>query len=206
SVTTGVPAFDADGNVLVCNPAARTLLDLSGEVSIDSLRGSPRLSPVAALIDQARSGPLPRASRQWTVPGPAEETEQRLEAAVRPLAPASGREGGGWVVAIEDTTHAAREQKLAAWSEVARRVAHEIKNPLTPIRLSAERIAKRLQTGEPGLEEAVERGTRVIVEEVEFLKSLVDEFSRFARLPEMRPEPTDLPALARSAVRLFEGA
>jgi nitrogen fixation/metabolism regulation signal transduction histidine kinase len=110
------------------------------------------------------------------------------------------------VLAIEDTTHVAREQKLAAWSEVARRVAHEIKNPLTPIRLSAERIAKRLRAGGPDLPEAIVRGTKVIVEEVDFLKSLVDEFSRFARLPEMRPEPTDLPALARAAVRLFEGA
>lgn len=203
SVTTGVLAFDADGLVLVCNPAARSLLSLSGEVSLESIRGMPRLSPLVALVDQARAGVLAGASRQWTVPG--EEGEERLEAAVRPLAPATGGRGG-WVVAIENTTHVAREQKLAAWSEVARRVAHEIKNPLTPIRLSAERIAKRLRSGEPGLEEAVERGTRIIVEEVDFLKSLVDEFSRFARLPEMRPEPTDLPALARSAVRLFEGA
>jgi nitrogen fixation/metabolism regulation signal transduction histidine kinase len=109
-------------------------------------------------------------------------------------------------VAIEDTTHVAREQRLAAWSEVARRVAHEIKNPLTPIRLSAERIAKRWRTSEPDVGETIERGTRVIVEEVNFLKSLVDEFSRFARLPRMRQEPADLPALARSAVRLFEGA
>jgi two-component system nitrogen regulation sensor histidine kinase NtrY len=203
SVTTGVLAFDADGLVLVCNPAARSLLSLSGEVSLESIRWMPRLSPLVALIDQARAGVLAGASRQWTVPG--EEGEERLEAAVRPLAPATGGRGG-WVVAIENTTHVAREQKLAAWSEVARRVAHEIKNPLTPIRLSAERIAKRLRSGGPGLEEAVERGTRIIVEEVDFLKSLVDEFSRFARLPEMRPEPTDLPALARSAVRLFEGA
>jgi two-component system nitrogen regulation sensor histidine kinase NtrY len=89
---------------------------------------------------------------------------------------------------------------------MARRVAHEIKNPLTPIRLSAERIARRLKSGEPDLPQAIERGTRVIVEEVEVLKSLVDEFSRFARLPEMRPEPTDLVAVARSAARLFEGA
>jgi nitrogen fixation/metabolism regulation signal transduction histidine kinase len=110
------------------------------------------------------------------------------------------------VLAIEDTTHVAREQKLAAWSEVARRVAHEIKNPLTPIRLSAERIARRFSSGAPDLPQAIERGTKVIVEEVDFLKSLVDEFSRFARLPEMRPEPTDLPELARSAVRLFDGA
>ena len=100
----------------------------------------------------------------------------------------------------------AREQKLAAWSEVARRVAHEIKNPLTPIRLSAERIAKRYRAGEPDLREAIERGTKVIVEEVDYLKSLVDEFSRFARLPEMRPEPTDLPALAHSAVSPLRGS
>ena len=67
-------------------------------------------------------------------------------------------------------------------------------------------MSRRLKAGDPQLPEAIEQGTRVIVEEVNFLKSLVDEFSRFARLPEMRPEPTDLPALARSAVRLFEGA
>jgi len=204
SVTTGVLAFDAEGHVLVCNPAARSLLALSGGVSLESLRKRAELAPLAALIDQARGGALAGGSRQWTVP--AEDGERRLEAAVRRLAAASAGERGGWVVAIEDTTHVAREQKLAAWSEVARRVAHEIKNPLTPIRLSAERIAKRLRTGGPGLAEAVERGTRVIVEEVDFLKSLVDEFSRFARLPEMRPEPTDLPALTSSAVRLFEGA
>ncbi|HTD51986.1 MAG TPA: HAMP domain-containing protein, partial [Thermoanaerobaculia bacterium] len=182
SVTTGVLAFDADGQVLVCNPAARSLLSLSGDVSLESLREMTRLSPLVALIDQARAGT--GASGQWTVPG--EEGEERLEAAVRPLAPAAG-ERAGWVVAIENTTHVAREQKLAAWSEVARRVAHEIKNPLTPIRLSAERIAKRLRSGEPGLAEAVERGTQVIVEEVDFLTSLVDEFTRFARLPEMHP-------------------
>ncbi|HEY6147035.1 MAG TPA: ATP-binding protein, partial [Thermoanaerobaculia bacterium] len=74
------------------------------------------------------------------------------------------------------------------------------------IRLSAERIAKRFRAGESDVPQTIERGTRVIVEEVNFLKSLVDEFSRFARLPEMRPEPTDLPALALSAVSLFEGA
>ena len=204
SVTTGVLAFDTDGSVIVCNPAARHLLSLSGDVSLESLRRRTELSPLFALADEARSGAPPTAPRHLTLPS--EEGERRLEIALRPLAPASPQERGGWVLAIEDTTHLAREQKLAAWSEVARRVAHEIKNPLTPIRLSAERIAKRLRSGGPGLSEAIERGTQVIVEEVDFLKSLVDEFSRFARLPEMRPEPTDLPGLVRSAVRLFEGA
>jgi len=204
SVTTGVLAFDAAGSVLVCNPAARTLLSLSEDVSVESLRRRSELAPIAGLLDEARSGSLRAPLRQVTVT--TESGERRLEVALRPLAAGEAQDRGGWVLAIEDTTHLVREQKLAAWSEVARRVAHEIKNPLTPIRLSAERIAKRLRSGDPDLGQAIERGTRVIVEEVDFLKSLVDEFSRFARLPEMRPEPTDLPSLARSAVRLFEGA
>jgi two-component system, NtrC family, nitrogen regulation sensor histidine kinase NtrY len=204
SVTTGVLAFDAEGRVTVCNPAARTLLALEDDVTMETVRRRPELAPLVGLVEQARASVPSTAPREVVLHSA--EGERRLEVSLRPLSPASAGERGGWVIAIEDTTHVAREQKLAAWSEVARRVAHEIKNPLTPIRLSAERIARRLHAGGPGLPEAIDRGTRVIVEEVDFLKSLVDEFSRFARLPEMRPEPTDLPALARSAVRLFEGA
>ncbi len=204
SVTTGVVAFDADGEITLCNPAARTLLSLSEVVSAGALRARPDLAPLNALLDGARAGASPLPARELSLAG--DGSERRLEISVRPLSSASPGERGGWVLAVEDTTHMAREQKLAAWSEMARRVAHEIKNPLTPIRLSAERIARRLKYGEPDLPQAIERGTRVIVEEVDVLKSLVDEFSRFARLPEMRPEPTDLVALARSAARLFEGA
>jgi nitrogen fixation/metabolism regulation signal transduction histidine kinase len=205
SVTTGVLAFDRDGRMTVCNPAARALLFLDGDVTVETLRERAELAPLVALLEEARSGASSSAPRELTLPSA--DGERRLEIALRPLSPPpSGERRRGWVLAIEDMTHVAREQKLAAWSEVARRVAHEIKNPLTPIRLSAERIAKRQRAGGPDLREAIERGTKVIVEEVDFLKSLVDEFSRFARLPEMRPEPTDLPALARSAVRLFEGA
>ena len=204
SVTTGVVAFDPEGRVTVCNPAARNLLALEGDVTLETLRRRPELTPLAALVEQALSGARPPDSREIALHS--DGGERKLEASLRPLAAPSAGERGGWVLAIEDTTHVAREQKLAAWSEVARRVAHEIKNPLTPIRLSAERIARRLHSGGPDLPEAIDRGTRVIVEEVDYLKSLVDEFSRFARLPEMRPEPTDLPALAGSAIRLFEGA
>ncbi len=204
SVTTGVVAFDTDGRVTVCNPAARSLLALEGEVTMERFRARPELAALSALLADAGRGEFPAGPRELSLASP--EGPRRLEVALRPLAAPSAAERGGWVVAIEDTTHVAREQKLAAWSEVARRVAHEIKNPLTPIRLSAERIARRWKAGASDLDETIDRGTRVIVEEVNFLKSLVDEFSRFARLPEMRPEPTDLPALALSAVLLFEGA
>ncbi len=205
SVTTGVIAFDASGRITVANPAARSLLTLGeADVTLERLESRPELAPLVSLLAEAGSGSAPASPREMILSG--EGGERRLEIALRPLTDASGSERGGWVVAVEDSTHVAREQKLAAWSEVARRVAHEIKNPLTPIRLSAERIARRLRQGGPGLPEAIERGTKVIVEEVTFLKSLVDEFSRFARLPEMKPEPVDLPELTRSAVRLFDGA
>ena len=204
SVTTGVIAFDAGGQITICNPAARSLLGVDGEVTAASFAARSDLAPLVALLDEARAGAPAASPREIVLPS--EAGERHLEVSVRPLSPAGGDSRGGWVLAVEDTTHVAREQKLAAWNEVARRVAHEIKNPLTPIRLSAERILRRFRAGEPDLPEAIERGTRIIVEEVGFLKSLVNEFSRFARLPQMRPQPTDLPALARSAVRLFEGA
>ena len=202
SVTTGVIAFDANGLITVCNPAARALLSLDAEVTAGSFAARKDLAPLVSLLEEARSGGPASSPREFVVAGP--DGERHLEAAVRPLSAAAGEERRGWVLAVEDTTHVAREQKLAAWNEVARRVAHEIKNPLTPIRLSAERIRRRFRSNEPDVDETIERGTRVIVEEVAFLKSLVDEFSRFSRLPPMRPEPTDLPALARAAVRLFE--
>jgi two-component system nitrogen regulation sensor histidine kinase NtrY len=207
SVTTGVLAIDRDGRFTVANPAARALLSLGpAPVTLDALRARPDLAPLVAMIElaeTARPGGAPEAPSELVVSAPG--GERRLEIAMRPLS--GGTDGArGWVFAIEDTTHVARAQKLAAWSEVARRVAHEIKNPLTPIRLSAERMARRLRSGDPDLGATIERGTRVIIDEVDFLKSLVDEFSRFARFPQMRAEPTDLAALACAAVRLFEGA
>jgi nitrogen fixation/metabolism regulation signal transduction histidine kinase len=204
SVTTGVLAFDTNGRITVANPAARSLLSLGeGDMSLERLRERPELERLVSLLEDAVRGSASSA-RELILSG--DGAERRLEIALRPLSAATAGEHGGWVVAVEDTTHVAREQKLAAWSDVARRVAHEIKNPLTPIRLSAERIARRLRSGGPDLPETIERGTKVIVDEVRVLKSLVDEFSRFARLPEMKPEPVDLAGLAASAVRLFEGA
>jgi len=205
SVTTGVLAFDANGRITVANPAARSLLALGeSDMTLERLRARPELAPLVFLLEEAGEGVAKAGPRELILSG--DGAERRLEIAVRPLSAAAAGERGGWVVAVEDTTHVAREQKLAAWSEVARRVAHEIKNPLTPIRLSAERIARRLRAGGADLPETIERGTKVIVDEVRVLKSLVDEFSRFARLPEMKPEPVDLGALASSTVRLFEGA
>jgi PAS domain S-box-containing protein len=114
----------------------------------------------------------------------------------------------GWVVVIEDLTDLIQAERAAAWSEVARRMAHEIKNPLTPIQLSAQRILRnyarneRLQT-ETRFGEVVEEGTATIVREVAALQRMVEEFSRFARLPEARPALASLNDVAHDAISLY---
>ena len=94
-------------------------------------------------------------------------------------------------------------QRLAAWNEAARRIAHEIKNPLTPIRLSAERLLRKHQQRDPGIGKAIEEGVEIIVREVVTLQGMVDEFSRYARMPRPRPAPVDLERLVGDTLNLY---
>ncbi|MGH9535216.1 MAG: sensor histidine kinase, partial [Terriglobales bacterium] len=124
---------------------------------------------------------------------------------------ANGRRGGGFVLVLEDLTDVLRMQQMAAWREVARRIAHEIKNPLTPIALSAERIRRRLERdpeGAPPAADTVEvigECARTIQAEVKSLESLVGEFSAFARFPAAKPVSCDLNAVVERALRAFDG-
>jgi nitrogen fixation/metabolism regulation signal transduction histidine kinase len=93
--------------------------------------------------------------------------------------------------------------RLAAWNEAARRIAHEIKNPLTPIRLAAERMLVKQEQGDPGLGKAIEEGVEIIVREVDHLKDMVDEFSRYARMPRPRPAQVDLARLVGDTLSLY---
>jgi two-component system, NtrC family, nitrogen regulation sensor histidine kinase NtrY len=108
------------------------------------------------------------------------------------------------VLAFDDLTELLKAQRLAAWREVAQRIAHEIKNPLTPIQLSAQRLRRRLG-GERRPEEKriLEEATSTIIQEVDGLKQLVDEFSRFARMPALALKPTDLGRLLETVVVLY---
>jgi nitrogen fixation/metabolism regulation signal transduction histidine kinase len=119
----------------------------------------------------------------------------------------------GFVIVLEDTTDLLRAQKSAAWSEVARRVAHEIKNPLTPIALSADRMDRLFErfraTDEPEerkrLQVHFEQCTAMITREVENLRSLVDEFAQFARFPAAHPERANLNEVVGTALDVFDG-
>jgi two-component system nitrogen regulation sensor histidine kinase NtrY len=108
---------------------------------------------------------------------------------------------------LEDTSELLRAQKAAAWQEVARRVAHELKNPLTPIALSAERIARMLDRGalNPDSTRIVRECAAVISREVESVKMLADEFSQLSRFPSAQPIPSDLNEVVRNALEVFKG-
>ncbi|MEM0936538.1 MAG: PAS domain-containing sensor histidine kinase [Pseudomonadota bacterium] len=199
SVTAGVIGLDADGRVAFVNPAARRLLDL--DEGVDQHEGLASAVPeFAGLLARLHGsgGGLTQDEIRITRRGATETllvrlAERRSETGVLE----------GFVVAFDDVTDLVSAQRMAAWGDVARRIAHEIKNPLTPIQLSAER-AKRKFSPRLGEEdaEALEELTAVIVRQTNDLRRIVDEFSKFARMPEPERQTLDLAALVRDAVTL----
>jgi len=109
----------------------------------------------------------------------------------------------GLVVVLDDLTDLEKAQRMAAWREVARRIAHEIKNPLTPIQLSAQRLRRRYSELIDNSESTFDECTRTIVQQVELMKHLVNEFSKFARLPQVRPVPSDLPSIIEESLAIY---
>jgi two-component system nitrogen regulation sensor histidine kinase NtrY len=114
-------------------------------------------------------------------------------------------EARGLVVVLDDVSELIRAQQAMAWREVARRIAHEIKNPLTPIQLSAQRLRKKFAEGAPDAARVFDECTQTIIQEVEGLRSLVDEFSRYARMPSAHPRPGDLHAVIQQVAHLYAG-
>jgi len=111
----------------------------------------------------------------------------------------------GILVVINDITDVIKAQRTLAWQEVARRMAHEIKNPLTPIKLSTERMLRKWQSGSKDFDAVLEKSAKTIIKEVESLRSMVDEFSRFGKLPEIKREPTDIGAVLNEVSNLYKG-
>jgi two-component system nitrogen regulation sensor histidine kinase NtrY len=107
------------------------------------------------------------------------------------------------LVVFEDLTELIKAQRAAAWQEVARRIAHEIKNPLTPIQLSAERVLKKYRSKDKDLDEIMEPCIQTVIKEVKGLKRLVDEFSRFARMPEAQPVFNDIHRIIEESITLY---
>ena len=153
----------------------------------------------AGLLDRLRGG-----EREVTQDEIRLSRKGKLETLLVRMAQRRG-EGGeieGYVVAFDDVTELVSAQRMAAWGDVARRIAHEIKNPLTPIQLSAERIRRKFTPLAGDQTEALDQLTGVIVRQTNDLRRIVDEFSRFARMPEPDRKPVDLAAVLRDAAFL----
>ena len=179
------------------NSAAIRLLELDagvdGRPAVDVF-GRPISQPVNAVLDQAA-----RARTESPSPRKSPSSATGASCTRRGGDPAAGADGGyeGTVLVLDDVTPLIRAQKVAAWREVARRLAHEIKNPLTPIQLSAERMRRKLgDARRRRCRRWCRSAPTTIIGEVESLKDLVDEFSQFARMPAPRAVPTDLHAAA----------
>ncbi len=120
---------------------------------------------------------------------------------------ATGKRGGGMVLVFDDVTTLIQAQRDAAWGEVARRLAHEIKNPLTPIQLSAERLRRRyLQSMDADDAEVLDRATRTIVNQVDAMKEMVNAFSEYARVPHINLKLMDLNQLVREVLDLYRSS
>lgn len=201
SIPTGVISVSADERIERVNRA------LSGIFPREVAASAKRLEDLFVPEDLAEIRyVLKRARRTGTA---ACQLELQRPSSVLHLAVtgASLEEQRGFVLVLEDTSDLLRAQKSAAWQEVARRIAHEIKNPLTPISLCADRIARQLLRLplDTSAREILEECTGIIQQEVQTVKSLVDEFSQFSRFPSAQPLAADLNEIVESAVSVFAG-
>lgn len=206
NIPTGVISFDPEGQITRMNSTVERMFD---RADLKSVRKLTELFAPDDARDIARL--FRRAARQGVVSQQMELNLGARRAVVElTLTSIRARHGAvGSVLVLEDLTELLRAQKTAAWREVAQRLAHEIKNPLTPIQLSAERIGRLLERASNGvsgeLVATIEESAALIGREVEALKTLVDEFSHFARFPASRPVPSSLNAVVENAVRVFDG-
>ncbi|MBI1394440.1 MAG: HAMP domain-containing protein [Betaproteobacteria bacterium] len=208
NLSAGVIALDEQRRPQSANPSASRILGVDfgrlGGLPLERWADvEPRLTAVAeplrAALDATTAG-----VRETEIVFPGEHGDLTLLVKVSEISQPTGSE---YVVVFDDITKLLRAQRQAAWGEVARRLAHEIKNPLTPIQLSAERLQHRLQEKlAPPEADMLGRLTRTIVNQVAALKGMVDAFSRYARSPEADLRPLDLGQLTREVMGLYESS
>ena len=205
SIPTGVISLTADGSIRRVNRALHGLFPedrIEQARHLDDLFCPEDSTEIRYLMKRAQRTGL--AASQFDLES--DGHTRHLAATVSAL-PAARQSAPGFVLVLEDTSELLRAQKAAAWHEVARRIAHELKNPLTPIALSAQRIARLLDRGgfPPDSQRILRECAATISREVESVKDLADEFSQFSRFPAAQPVPTDLNTIVRNALDVFAG-
>jgi two-component system nitrogen regulation sensor histidine kinase NtrY len=203
SIPTGVISLSADGRIQRVNRALHGLFPedrIARAVRLADLFPADDVTEIEYLMKRARRTGL--AASQIDLESPRQVFHLAVTVSALPARPPATT---GFVVLLEDTSELLRAQKAAAWHEVARRIAHELKNPLTPIALSAERIARLLDRGVPtaDTQRIIRDCAATISREVESVKNLADEFSQFSRFPAAQPMACDLNEIVHNALDVF---
>ena len=205
NITAGIISLNKSGELSTINPAGIKMLKLDGRnligVNYRKVFSAPHLQEVREIIKKVRKSHEPFMEIELTL-----SVDQRKSTFSFSLITLKDKEQKylGLVIVLDELTELLQAQKMAAWRDVAQRLAHEIKNPLTPIQLSAERIKKKYtKKGEDG--KIIDECTRTIIQEANTLKALVDEFSQFARMPEPKPVLCDLHHIIEDTLLLYEG-
>lgn len=200
NVAAGVISLDGEGRIFTCNGAALAMLRAREEDVLGR-------RPAEVFTDPERAKLLPLFDAATPHPGQlrlALGGEWRIfEAKVTTIRDTTGRQHAR-VVVLEDLSELIQAQQLAVWNEAAKRIAHEINNPITPIRLSAERLLRRYAQGDADFGRTLAEGVDTIVRGVGTIKAMVDEFAQYARMPRPQPRPVDLARLVRETVPLYE--
>jgi two-component system nitrogen regulation sensor histidine kinase NtrY len=207
NIATGVVSIDPDGKINTINKAGASMLDLNRvkikrKLHREVFTGS--LNPLGALIKEIGASSRNRIRRSLILLRA--DRPMSLLASISTIRFA-GRQGGrqGMVLVFDDMTQLIKAQKANAWKEVARRIAHEVKNPLTPIQLNTQRLRKKYKDRSPDLDQVFNECTKTIISEVKTLKNLVNEFSRFARMPQVKLKSNNLNRIIENAVALYSG-
>ncbi|MFQ5542876.1 MAG: ATP-binding protein [Nitrospiria bacterium] len=205
NIATGVISINEKGIITTFNPSAEKILDVQAKEAIQasyidffSIRGMEGIThPLKKMQKQ---------SLKSLEEGVILEVHKRLLTLRMSLSMLHGANYRflGFVIVFDDLTELIRAQKMATWQEVARQIAHEIKNPLTPIQLSTERLRKKYFEHAPDFDSIFDESTRIVINEVHGLKTLVDEFSDFARLPPPHCTLQGLDPILREAVSLYK--
>jgi two-component system, NtrC family, nitrogen regulation sensor histidine kinase NtrY len=202
SIPTGVLSLSSDGSILSVNRALKGILP-AGQIA-----RAARITDLFSREDATEIRYLMNRARRTGVAGSQLElkTEGRVMQLSATVAALEERRSSGFVLVLEDTSEMLRAQRALAWQEVARRIAHEIKNPLTPIALSADRIARQLErsAAPEGIRRVLEECSQTILREVESVRTLVDEFSQFSRFPAAQPVSADLNGIVENALAVFQ--
>jgi two-component system, NtrC family, nitrogen regulation sensor histidine kinase NtrY len=205
NINSGVIMLDTEGRILMINGAACSILNIEPEAVISKSYKDLMSIIKSEELENLVKGIEGREFR-WIdkeVKVAIGNRQAILRVFVKGLK--DSQKYIGLLVVFDDLTDIIKAQRAVAWQEIARRMAHEIKNPLTPIKLSTERMVKKWETKESDFDQIFERSTKTIIKEVESLKRLVDEFSRFSKMPEVRKLPTSLPTLIDEVVNLYKG-